>query len=150
MKKVGLILAVSRVYPSAAEGPAGQPDFVNTAVLVETALTPAELRERLRQIESELGRVRVANKYAPRPIDLDLVFYDEVIQEGPQVRLPDPDLLVRPPLAVTVAELDPRARHPVTGVPLTELARRLADGARLIPRPDVVLEAGAAGEHREA
>lgn len=150
MKDVGLILAVSRVYQSAAEGPAGQPDFVNAAVLVETALTPVELRERLRQIESELGRVRVADKYAPRPIDLDLVLYDEVIREGPQVRLPDPDLLVRPYLAVTVAELDPRARHPVTREPLSGLASRLADGARLIPRPDVVLEAGAAGADREA
>lgn len=139
LKDAGSIVAVSRAFQSAAAGPEGQPDFVNAAVLLETELTPETLRGKLRHVEAELGRVRIADRYAPRPIDLDLVLYDRVVMDAPQITLPDPDLLVQPYLAVTVAELDPSAVHPVTREPLADLAARLGGTARLTPRPDIDL-----------
>jgi 2-amino-4-hydroxy-6-hydroxymethyldihydropteridine diphosphokinase len=134
---VGRLLAVSRAYQSPAAGPAGQPDFVNAAVLLETELSPEALRARLRELEAELGRVRTADKFAPRPIDLDTILYDALVQETGEYTLPDPDLLVRPDLAVTLAELDPETVHPVTQEPLSSLAARL--WRDLAPRPDIDL-----------
>ena len=138
------MMAVSRVYQSAAAGPAGQPDFVNAAVLLETNLAPEALRARFRQIEAEMGRQRVDDKYAPRPIDLDLVLYNDVVIDTAESRLPDPDLLTRPYLAATVAELDPAAVHPITHETLGEIAARLGRRTHLTPRPDIDLGSGPA------
>jgi 2-amino-4-hydroxy-6-hydroxymethyldihydropteridine diphosphokinase len=143
--EAGSIRDVSRGYQSAAAGPPGQPDFVNVAVLVETDLAPEALRKRLRQIEAELGRVRTEDKFAPRPIDLDLVLYDDVVIDTAELQLPDPDILLRPYLAVTIAELDPARRHPVTGEPLAEIAARLGGAVPLTHRPDIDLSTGTSG-----
>jgi 2-amino-4-hydroxy-6-hydroxymethyldihydropteridine diphosphokinase len=145
LKEIGPIGAISRAYQSAAAGPPGQPDFVNAAVLLETGLSPESLRDRLRQIEADLGRKRGGDRFAPRPIDLDLVLYDDLIRETEKVRLPDPELLLRPYLAATVAELDPLAIHPVTGESLADIAARLGGVDQLIPRPDIDLGLGSAG-----
>jgi len=142
LKDAGSIVAVSRAFQSAAAGPAGQPDFVNAAVLLETELTPETLRARLRHIEAELGRLRVGDRYAPRPIDLDLVLYDRIVMDTAELTLPDPDLLVQPYLAAIVAELDPSALHPVTQELLADVAARLGGTARLTPRPDIDLGGG--------
>jgi 2-amino-4-hydroxy-6-hydroxymethyldihydropteridine diphosphokinase len=142
LKDAGSIVAVSRAFQSAAAGPAGQPDFVNAAVLLETELTPETLRARLRHVEAELGRLRVGDRYAPRPIDLDLVLYDRIVMDTAELTLPDPDLLVQPYLAATVAELDPSALHPVTREPLADVAARLGGTAHLTPRPDIDLGGG--------
>jgi 7,8-dihydro-6-hydroxymethylpterin-pyrophosphokinase len=108
-------------------------------VLLETEIVPEDLRSRLRRIESDLGRVRTEQRYAPRSIDLDLVLYDDLVAEGSGPRLPDPDLLTRGYLAVTAAEVDPGRRHPVTGESLATIAGRLVSAAQLTARPDVIL-----------
>lgn len=145
LSDLGVVVRVSQVYASKAIGPEGQPDFLNAAVLLETALPLEEVRHRLRRIEAELGRVRSANRFAPRPIDLDLILFDEVVIRDAELRLPDPELLDRAYLAVTIAELDPGLAHPVTGETLAEIAGRLRAGAALTPRPDVRLADGAGG-----
>jgi len=141
MAGLGRVTGVSRVYASPAVGPPGQPGFLNAAVLIETEIAPEELRWRLRRIESDLGRVRSDDKYAARPIDLDLVLYDDLVVDVATLRLPDPELLTRGYLAVTVAELSPERRHPLTGETMATIAGRLASPGRLMERPDVVLEA---------
>jgi 2-amino-4-hydroxy-6-hydroxymethyldihydropteridine diphosphokinase len=138
LEQVGRILAVSQAYGSAAVGPPGQPDFVNAAVLIEMDRSPEELRRLLRRIEADLGRVRVEDKFAPRPIDLDLALYGDLVEQTAELTLADPDLLVRPYLAATVAELDPDAVHPVTHERLADIAARLGTSG-LTPRPDIEL-----------
>ncbi|HKY84620.1 MAG TPA: 2-amino-4-hydroxy-6-hydroxymethyldihydropteridine diphosphokinase [Anaerolineales bacterium] len=139
LAELGRVVAASRVYASPAAGPPGQPDFLNAAVLLETEIAPEDLRARLRRVETDLGRVRTEDRYAPRPIDLDLVLYDDLVVEGPGLRLPDPDLPTRGYLAVTAAEVDPERRHPVTGETLATMATRLVSAARLTARPDIIL-----------
>lgn len=146
LRRVGRVLAVSRAYQSAAVGPAAQPDFVNAAVLLETDLSPEALRAQLRRIEASLGRVRGADRYAPRPIDLDTVLFDDLVSETAEYTLPDPELLLRPYLAVTVAELDPAAVHPQTGERLADLAARLNRPGTLTPRADIDLEHGSGSD----
>lgn len=136
---LGRIAGVSNVYAAPAVGPAGQPDFLNAAVLLETDLGPEAIRDRLRAIEAHLGRVRTRDRYAPRPIDLDLVLYDDLVLDDPPLRIPDPDLLERGYLALTISELSPGAIHPETGETLAAIAARVGVGPGLVRRPEVDL-----------
>ncbi|MGB9625212.1 MAG: 2-amino-4-hydroxy-6-hydroxymethyldihydropteridine diphosphokinase [Phycisphaerae bacterium] len=141
LAELGRIAAVSRVYQNPAVGPGQQPDYLNAAVLLETDLTPHDIRRRLRAIEASLGRVRGEDRYAARTIDLDLCLYGAVVVETPELTLPCPDVLQRGYLAVTLAEVAPDFPHPLTGEPLRAIAERLRPAAPLTPRPDVVLPA---------
>ena len=80
-------------------GYTAQPEFLNTAVLAESELDPAELKVQLQQIERDLGRQPSANKNGPRPIDLDILVVDD--------RIADEDVYTRPFLAAAVRELLP-------------------------------------------
>lgn len=73
---------VSRFYQTDPVGPPGQPDFWNGAALVETELEGPRLVKALRRIEHLIGRRRTADRYAPRPIDLDVLW---VQGEGAEV-----------------------------------------------------------------
>ena len=67
---------ISRVFRTPAVGAADSPDFLNAAVLCRTELEPLELRERvLREVERELGRRRSSDRFSPRTIDPDLIFF---------------------------------------------------------------------------
>ncbi len=133
------VRAVSPVYETAPIGKMDQPNFLNAAVLIETDLNPDELKAQvLQRIECELGRVRTADKNAPRPIDLDItLFGDRVVQVG-QRQIPDPDLLRYAHIAVPVADLAPSFRHPETGQTLQTIAQGMPTSG-LVARPDIVL-----------
>jgi 2-amino-4-hydroxy-6-hydroxymethyldihydropteridine diphosphokinase len=119
------VVAVSPVLATAAiaaDGqPAAQPTFHNAAVRAETTLTPDELRSVLREIEARLGRVRGADKFAARPIDLDLALYGDAVAAGPKP-LPDPDLLRYAHVAIPLAAVAPDWVHPITGERLDAIA----------------------------
>ena len=140
------LLAVSSVYespPIDREGrvDAGQPNYLNAAVLLETELPAEQLkRDVLREIEQRLGRQRSEDKYAARTIDLDIVLYNEktVDQEGRWAS--DSHLLTRPYLVYPLAEVAPHVRPLAAGQPLAEIAASLPP-AGLARRDDVVLRA---------
>jgi 2-amino-4-hydroxy-6-hydroxymethyldihydropteridine diphosphokinase len=120
----------SRVYRSAPVGSTGQPDFLNAALLVETDLPPYNLKfNALRDVETQLGRVRSDDKFAARTIDLDLALYGDLVLDDPQggLSLPDPDILMRAHIALPLADLAPGFVHPVSGETLGGIAARLKD-----------------------
>lgn len=133
------LLAVSRVYESQPVGRTAQPAFLNAAVLVETGLGVAEFKAQILQpIERALGRVRTADKNAPRTIDLDLSLWnDETLEIGGRL-IPDPEIVQRPHVARPLADLAPQYLHPGTGQSLLEIAEGLGD-VGLVQRPDLVL-----------
>lgn len=137
LKELGSLIGLSTVYQNPALGPTQQPDFLNAAVLIETDLTVDAIRNLLRRIEADLGRVRTEDKYAPRTLDLDLCLYGDLVVETPQFTLPDPEMLTLAHLAIPVAELAPDYIHPVTDESLKDIAARLRSSATLLPRPDV-------------
>jgi 2-amino-4-hydroxy-6-hydroxymethyldihydropteridine diphosphokinase len=128
LRRLGEVKSVSHVYESEAIGPAGQPRFLNAVARLDAADQPDELRVRLRQVEAALGRVRTSDKFAPRPIDLDLVAVDAFI---------DADLASRAYLAVTLAEVAPDMIFPPTGESVAAHAEQLRSTSELRPRPDV-------------
>lgn len=128
---LGRVLAVSEVYRNPAVGPTPGPDFLNAAVLLETAFSPHDLRTELRSLEARLGRLRTADKYAPRLIDIDLVLYGDRVIRDAEWELPDPELISLPHLVIPLAELDPNHKHPVTGERLSSIASRILPQAQM-------------------
>lgn len=110
-----------------------QKDFVNGVAEGETDLTPRELRSLLREIESRLGRVRSADKYAARTIDLDLLLYGDLRVAEPNLALPDPDIRTRAFLAAPLAELAPDLVLPDARETMEQLAGDIdASGLRAL------------------
>ena len=125
------VVAISPIYETAAVGDSTaqvsltQPTFYNAAAWIETELAPAALRETLRAIETRLGRVRTADKYAPRPIDLDIAFYGEGSLALNGKAIPDPDVVHFPHLALPLADIAPQWPHPENGLTLRQIAANL-------------------------
>lgn len=138
------VRALSRVYESAPISATGavapdQPPFLNAAALLESDgyYGPLALKFHvLRFIELLLGRRRSADKFAPRPIDLDLALYGDCVVNSPHLTLPDPDILTRAHVAVPLADVAPDWPHPLTGQRLAEIAAALAPAADLRVRDD--------------
>jgi 2-amino-4-hydroxy-6-hydroxymethyldihydropteridine diphosphokinase len=118
-------LTVSRAYRNPAMGPTIQADFLNAAALFWTDEEPQLIRSVLKRIESDLGRVRTEDKFAPRTIDLDLSLLGSQVICNSDFTLPDPDLLKHEHIAIPLAEIDPDFIHPITDEPLQVIAERM-------------------------
>jgi len=102
------LVARSSDYRTPAWGVTDQPPFVNCAIAVETALSPRALLDRALAIERALGRDRAREqRWGPRPIDIDLLSYDEVTINEPDLTLPHPRLFERAFVLVPLAEIGP-------------------------------------------
>ncbi|MCL4302684.1 MAG: 2-amino-4-hydroxy-6-hydroxymethyldihydropteridine diphosphokinase [Anaerolineae bacterium] len=133
------LLAVSSVWETRPVGLAEQPNFLNAAAIIETELTAEELkREVLAAIEQRLGRVRQADKNAPRPIDLDLMLFNqEIFELGPR-HIPDPEVVERPFVAIPLAEIAPDYKHPERNQTLSEIAGNFEiKSEEMAVRPDI-------------
>lgn len=108
------VVAVSELRETEPWGYADQPRFLNGAVLVETALGPRALLERLLEVERELGRVR-GRRYGPRTIDLDLLLYGDLVVDEPGLTVPHPRLHERAFALEPLLELDPELAIPGRG-----------------------------------
>ncbi len=123
---------VSRVYRSPAVGVDDAPEFHNAAVLATTDLEPTQLRNELRELEARQGRHRAKDRNAPRTIDLDIVYYGDLVAEFNGWRLPAPDAATAAHVALPVAEVAPDWRHPETGVATKTLAATLASDESMV------------------
>ena len=102
------LLARSSDYRTPPWGVADQPPFVNLAVAVETSLTPQELLARAQAVELALGRERgKERRWGPRPVDIDLIAYDDLALDTPDLTLPHPRLFERAFVLVPLAEIAP-------------------------------------------
>lgn len=117
------VTALSTFYRCPALDRPEQDDYLNGVCGIETGLSPRALKfEVLRGVEERVGRVRQADPYAAREIDLDILVYgDEVVDEA-DLRIPDPDIVNRAFLAVPLLELAPELVLPDSGKPLASLA----------------------------
>ena len=123
--RFGRVLRVSRVWQSLPVGGPGQPDYLNAALLLETALSASDLKGKaIATVEANLGRIRSANRNDPRTIDIDIMLFDREQLRLGERSIPDREVLERPFVAIPLAEISPCYIHPVTGESLAEIASR--------------------------
>ncbi len=113
------LLRVSKLTETDPVGGPPQPKFLNGVAEIETELAPEALLKRLVAIEEKLGRVR-REKWGPRIIDLDLLFYDDRVIDSPALKLPHPLIVERAFVLEPLAELAAELVHPVTGRTIRE------------------------------
>jgi 2-amino-4-hydroxy-6-hydroxymethyldihydropteridine diphosphokinase len=105
-------------------GPAGQGEFLNGAILIETNSAPAELRRELQQIEQSLGRERT-ERWAARMLDIDILLYDNQVIDDPDLQIPHPRMSFRPFVLAPATEVAAEMVHPVLGVTVGALWHHL-------------------------
>jgi 2-amino-4-hydroxy-6-hydroxymethyldihydropteridine diphosphokinase len=110
----------SPVYQTPPWGFDFQPAFLNQVVVGETHLIPVDLLKYLKNIESVLGR-RPTFRNGPRTIDLDILFYDELIIDQSDLVIPHPRLHERAFVLVPLADIAPDFHHPVFGLSVKEM-----------------------------
>lgn len=127
----GSIVNESSIYETAAWGNTKQASFLNKVISIRTKLPPDDLMKKLLEIEQELGRVRT-EKYGPRTIDLDILFYDALIYHSAIVTLPHPAIQDRKFVLIPLAELSPGKIHPVYKKTINTLLKECADQLAVI------------------
>ena len=129
-ERVGAVLRCSHRYESEPWGFAAAGRFSNQAMEISTDLAPEEVLDAVQAIEAELGRDRAAEQrekarsgaaYVSRPIDIDILFYDDLVLASERLALPHPLLAEREFALVPLCEIMRSRRHPVSGRTMGEL-----------------------------
>lgn len=110
---IGTVTAVSPVYETKPWGMLAQADFLNVCAAATTSLAPRPLLTTLKIIERELGR-EPGLPWGPRLIDLDILFYDDLVYHDDHLTIPHPLLAERAFVLVPLADIAPQLRHPIT------------------------------------
>jgi 2-amino-4-hydroxy-6-hydroxymethyldihydropteridine diphosphokinase len=123
---------ISSLYETTPVGYLDQPDFLNMAIQISTQLNPRGLIRSLKQIEKQIGR-KTSFRNAPRPIDIDILLYDDHIIETEKLSIPHPRMSERAFVLAPLAEIAPQAIHPVLKLTISELLERVdRSGVRLL------------------
>lgn len=119
--------ASSPVYQTAPWGFSDQPDYLNQVIEAGTDLEPLELLKYLKGLEVQLGR-KPTFRYGPRLIDLDILFYDDLILDTPELVIPHPRLHERDFVLIPLSDLAPDLVHSGLGCTVTEILARVPRG----------------------
>jgi len=132
-EQIGDLVKVSKVYQSEAWGYSSPNSFYNCCVSVHTLLAPLAVLDALMAIEESLGRIRKGGGYADRNIDIDLLFYGDILMEHPRLILPHPALEKRRFVLEPLAEIAPEFVHPRSGLKVREMLEHCPDESILTP-----------------
>jgi len=133
------VRALSTFYRTPALDRPGDPPFVNGVFELGEPLAPLQLKQLLRRTEEALGRQRGSDRFAPRTIDLDLLIYGDLVCNSDELRLPDPDILERPFVAIPLLELSPDLVIPGSGAALRSVVASIPPYP-MEPLPDLTGE----------
>jgi 2-amino-4-hydroxy-6-hydroxymethyldihydropteridine diphosphokinase len=114
------VITESAIYETPPWGVENQPGFLNMTLKAETELSPMELRDHVKHIERELGRGPMYH-WGPRVIDIDILFYDDLIVDTPGLVIPHPHLHNRGFVLVPLATIAPDLVHPALGLSVREM-----------------------------
>lgn len=124
---IGPIKRQSPVYQTEPWGLNTQPDFLNQLIFVETDLPPQKVLKCILIIEQKIGRIRSRERYASRIIDIDIIFYKNLILNTDDLIIPHPQLHKRRFVLVPLADMIPEFIHPVIGKSMEQLLKECSD-----------------------
>ena len=126
-RKIGKVISLSSFYETAAWGFVSEHTFLNAAACIETALSSTDILHFTQEIEREMGRKQksVQGVYSDRPIDIDILLYDNLILQTPELTIPHPLMTERRFVMEPLAEIAPDFIHPVLHQSLSELNKLL-------------------------
>lgn len=126
----GIIKRISHTWQTPSYGSQG-PDFINLAIEFITPLSLEELKkDAIGTTENSLGRYRTKDKNAPRTIDLDIIIFDDILL--------DQTIWSRVYIAIPLAELQPDLTHPISHIPLSNIANDLVKLHPIRERKDIL------------
>ena len=115
---------VSDLIVTKPYGGVEQDDFVNGAIMLRTLFTPHELLDALHLVEKHANRERLVH-WGPRTLDLDIIFYDDLIYEDVDLIIPHVDMANRDFVLKPLLDLCPNKRHPILGETMIQLYEKL-------------------------
>lgn len=127
------LVCTSGVYETEAiGGPPDNPQFLNTALQISTTLTPQELLQACLSVEDDFGRSRPV-RWAPRTLDIDILFYEDLVVCEEDLTIPHPRLHERAFVLAPLLEIAPDFRHPLLDQSVSEIASGSLGVAELTP-----------------
>lgn len=119
-------IKMSDLFYSRPYGGVAQEDFVNGILEMETMLEPFELLEILHEVEKKAGRIRIQH-WGPRTLDLDIIFYDDLVLDDEELQIPHKDMMNRDFVLIPLAQLAGYKRHPLLKKTVDELVEDLKE-----------------------
>jgi 2-amino-4-hydroxy-6-hydroxymethyldihydropteridine diphosphokinase len=115
--------AKSSWYRTKAVGPP-QPDYINACIILQVKMSPQELLDTLLATEQKFGRVR-RERWGARSLDLDILLYDDLILDTPNLQIPHPRMHERAFVLVPLVEIAPDWIEPVSGLTIKQLVKKV-------------------------
>jgi 2-amino-4-hydroxy-6-hydroxymethyldihydropteridine diphosphokinase len=99
--------------------------FVNTAIKIETTLDPSALLATLKSVEQQVGRRPSTVRFGPRILDMDIILYDQLVLDSPQLQIPHPRMHKRRFVLQPICDIEPAVMHPVYNKTVCQLLEAL-------------------------
>ena len=124
---VARVVKISSFYKTAPVDYTDQAWFLNGAALVETELSPLDLLDAVKSVESDMGRDQGGVRFGPRPIDIDIIFYDDLILKDERLEIPHPRMDKRAFVLTPLCDIDSEIIHPEINRNLRDLLAEIDD-----------------------
>jgi len=119
------LLIQSRVYETEPVDYTRQDWFINLAVKIETKLDPFTLLQRIQSVQQRSGRIEDTVRFGPRVLDLDILLFDDIVLDDPQLCIPHPRMHKRRFVLQPICDIDPHIIHPVLNQSMQQLLHDL-------------------------
>jgi 2-amino-4-hydroxy-6-hydroxymethyldihydropteridine diphosphokinase len=126
-KKIGECSRLSPAYVSPPWGFRSRYPFRNQVVRVITTLSPGDVLKGIKEIENHFGRARSARRYLSRKMDIDILFYDDLVTTTETLTIPHPKMADRRFVLTPLADIAPEFVHPVTGKTVSSMLAECPD-----------------------